>query len=114
QQNFHKTPIAIIWPGGRYGVRPVQFARQYGYRLGFTINPRGPLMNNWVPLADQDDPQRPFFQDEGYVNDPLMTLPRYWPHMVMPNLDMIRVTGEDATAYSQQNKAVELEYYDIV
>ncbi len=114
QQNFNKTPIAIIWPGGGFGLRPVQFAREYGYRLGFTINPRGPLMYNWVPLADEADPQRPFFQAEGYVNDPLMTLPRYWPYQVLPNLDLIRVTGEQAAAYAEQNKAVELEYYDIV
>ncbi|HUG34031.1 MAG TPA: hypothetical protein VMJ90_04630, partial [Anaerolineales bacterium] len=53
QTYFNKTPIAIIWPGGNFGVRPVQFAREYGYRLGFTINPRGPVMYNWIPLADQ-------------------------------------------------------------
>ena len=61
QKNFNKTPVAIIWPGGGFGVRPVQFARQYGYRLGFTINPRGPVMYNWVPLADQADPARPAY-----------------------------------------------------
>ena len=114
QQNFNKTPIAIIWPGGGFGVRPAQFAREYGYRLGFTINPRGPLMYNWIPLADEADPQRPYFQSEGYVNDPLMTLPRYWPYQVLPNLDLIRVLGEEAAAYAEQNKAIELEYYDIV
>ena len=52
QKYFNKTPIAIIWPGGDFGVRPVQFARKFGYQLGFTINPRGPIMYNWVPLAD--------------------------------------------------------------
>lgn len=114
QQNFNKTPIAIIWPGGGFGVRPAQFARGYGYRLGFTINPRGPLMYNWIPLADQPDPQRPYFLPEGYVDDPLMTLPRYWPHQVLENLDRIRVIGNDAAIYAEQNKAVELEYYDIV
>ena len=41
QEYFKKTPIAIIWPGGGFGVRPVQFARKFGYRLGFTINPQG-------------------------------------------------------------------------
>jgi hypothetical protein len=30
QTNFNKTPVAIIWPGGSFGIRPVQFARQYG------------------------------------------------------------------------------------
>ena len=114
QKYFQKTPIAIIWPGGGFGVRPVQFARNYGYQLGFTVNPRGPLMYNWIPLADQDDPQRPYFIPEGPVNDPLMTLPRYWPNQLLANLDTIRVMGNDAAAYAEQNKATELEYYDIV
>jgi hypothetical protein len=71
-------------------------------------------MYNWVPLADQPDPQRPYYLAEGHIDDPLLTLPRYWPHQVEPNLDLIRVLGEQAAAYAQQNKAVELEYYDIV
>lgn len=114
QKYFNKTPIAIIWPGGGFGVRPVQFARKFGYQLGFTVNPRGPLMYNWIPLADQEDPQRPAYIPEGPVNDPLMTLPRYWPSQVLPNLDAIRVLGKDAAAYAEQNKATELEYYDIM
>ncbi len=28
QKYFNKTPVAIIWPGGGFGVRPVQFAAQ--------------------------------------------------------------------------------------
>lgn len=112
--NFNKTPVAIIWPGGGFGIRPVQFARQYGYRLGFTINPRGPVMYNWIPLADDEDPERPAYQAEGYVNDPRMVLPRYWPYQVQANLDIVRTIGKDAAAYAEQNKATELEYYDIV
>jgi hypothetical protein len=114
QTNFHKTPIAIIWPGGGFGVKPVQFARQYGLRLGFTVNPRGPIMYNWVPLADQTDPARPAFLPEGYVNDPRMVLPRYWPYQVQANLDSVRNIGKDAAAFAEQNKATELEYYDIM
>lgn len=112
--NFNKTPVAIIWPGGGFGIRPVQFARQYGYRLGFSINPRGPVMYNWIPLADQEDPARPAYQAEGYVNDPRMVLPRYWPYQVQANLDVVRNIGKDAAVYAEQNKAAELEYYDIV
>ena len=56
QTYFHKTPIAIIWPGGGFGIRPVQFARKFGYQLGFTINPRGPIMYNWIPQADTSIP----------------------------------------------------------
>ncbi len=112
--NFHKTPVAIIWPGGGFGIRPVQFARQYGYRIGFTINPRGPVMYNWIPLSDQEDPARPSYLPEGYVNDPRMVIPRYWPYQVQANLDTVRNIGKDAAAYAEQNKAIELEYYDIM
>jgi hypothetical protein len=114
QKYFNKTPIAIIWPGGGFGTRPVQFARKFGYRLGFTINPRGPIMFNWVPLADQQDPARPLYLPEGSVNDPRMVLPRYWDVDALSHLDEIRQIGNDAAAYAQQNKAAELEYYDIM
>jgi hypothetical protein len=114
QTNFNKTPVAIIWPGGGFGVRPVQIAREYGFRLGFTVNPRGPVMYNWVPLSDQPDPNRPAFLPEGYVNDPRLVLPRYWPSQVGANLDTVRTIGKEAAAYVEQNKATELEYYDIL
>ena len=114
QQNFNKTPIGIIWPGGGFGLRPVQIAREFGYRVGFTTHPRGPIMFNWIPLADADDPGRPAYVAEGYVNDPRMVLPRYWPSQVLENLDTVRIMGNEAAAYAEQYKAVELEYYDIV
>lgn len=114
QTNFNKTPVAIIWPGGGFGVRPVQIAREYGYRLGFTINPRGPVMYNWIPLAERADPARPAYLPEGYVDDPRMVIPRYWPYQVRSELDNIRNIGKEAAAYAEQNKATELEYYNIV
>ena len=114
EQNFGKKPVAIIWPGGGFGIRPVQIAREFGLRIGFTTHPRGPIMFNWIPLADADDPGRPAYVSEGYVNDPRMVLPRYWPSQVLGNLDTIRVISEEAAAYAERNKAVELEYYDIV
>ena len=73
QKYYNKTPIAVVWPGGGFGLRPVQFARQFGYRLGFTVNPRGPLMYNWVPQSNEKDPGRPYYIPEGPVGDPLMT-----------------------------------------
>lgn len=112
EQNFGKTPVAIIWPGGGFGVRPVQIAREFGYRLGFTVNPRGPIMFNWVPQADV--PTTPTDIAEGPVGDPRMTLPRYWPNQVIPNLDVVRVISEQATLYAEQSKATELLYYDLV
>lgn len=114
QTNFGKTPIGIIWPGGSFGIRPAQFAREYGYRLGFTVNPRGPVMYNWIPLSDQPDPARPAYLSEGYVNDPRMVIPRYWPYQVSANIDTVRRIGNQAAEYAEQNKAIELEYYDIV
>jgi hypothetical protein len=112
--HFNKTPIAIIWPGGDFGKKPVQAARQYSYKLGFTINPRGPLMFNWVPLADAPDAMRPSFIPDGPVGDPLMTLPRYWDTDARAHLDTVRNISDEAAAYAQENKATELEYYDIM
>lgn len=114
QEHFNKTPIAFIWPGGNFTPRAVELARETGYRLGFTVNPRGPIMFNWVPLADAYDPSRPTVLEEGPVNDPLMVLPRYWPFHVIENLDKIRVMSREAAAHAEANKAVELEFYDIV
>jgi len=114
QQYYGKTPIAIIWPTGEFGLRPVQMARQLGYKLGFTATPRGPIMFNWVPLADANDAGRPAYWAEGYVNDPRMVLPRYWSSDAISKLDEIRIMGNEAAAYAEQNKATELEYYDIV
>ncbi len=113
-ERFAKNPIAFIWPGGGFGQRPVEAARQLGYQLGFTTNARGPVMYNWVPLADAIDPARPTYIPEGTINDPLMTLPRYWPDQILNAIDEVRITGNEAAAYAQANKALELEYYDIV
>lgn len=114
KERYAKNPIAFIWPQGGFGQRPVEAARQLGYQLGFTTNARGPVMFNWVPLADAVDPARPTYAPEGYINDPLMTLPRYWPDQILDAVDQVRITGNQATAYALTNKSVELEYYDIV
>ena len=113
REHFRKAPIAVIWPSG-FDARSAQTARALGYRLGFTINPRGPLMFNWVPLADSADKFRPSYVPEGPLEDPLMTLPRYWPDQVIPNIDAVRVMGEEAASLAQQNKATEMAYYDSV
>jgi hypothetical protein len=113
QENFHKTPIAIIWPGGGFTPRAAEVARLLGYRLGFTTNPRGPVMFNWVPLADKVDTERLTWIPEGPVNDPLMVLPRYWDTDAITHIDEVIQAGQEASAYAGQNKAVELEYYNI-
>jgi hypothetical protein len=71
-------------------------------------------MYNWVPLTDKTDPQRPLYIAEGPVNDPLLVLPRYWDTDARTHLDEVRQIGNDAAAYAEQNKAVELDYYNIV
>jgi hypothetical protein len=114
QLHFDKTPIAIIWPGGGFSSRSVEIARQLGYRLGFTTTPRGPLMFDWIPLSDVADPLRPSWGPEGSVNDPLLVLPRYWDTDASIHLDDVVQMGQEAAAYAEQNKATELEYYDIV
>jgi hypothetical protein len=114
QQHFDKVPVAIIWPGGGFTPHAAALARQLGYRLGFTINPRGPLMFNWIPMADSGDPSRPMWIPEGPVNDPLMTLPRYWDTDAVVHLEDVIQIGRTAAAYSQANKSAEVHYYDTL
>jgi hypothetical protein len=111
---YAKNPLAFIWPNGGFGQRPVEAARQLGYQLGFTSNTRGPVMYNWVPLADEFDPERPTHIPEGYIHDPLMTLPRYLASQVPDALDKVRLTGNEAADFAQKNRAMEFEYYEAV
>ncbi len=112
--NYGKTPPAFIWPNGGFGQRPVEAARLLKYQLGFTANQRGPVMYNWIPLADEFDPERPEYIPEGKINDPLMTLPRYYASEAFSAIDQVRAIGKEAAAYAEANKDIELEYYDIV
>jgi peptidoglycan/xylan/chitin deacetylase (PgdA/CDA1 family) len=114
EEHFGKRPIAIIWPGGGFTPRAAELARQTGYRLGFTINPRGPVMFNWIPLGMSVDPMRPSYQPEAEVNDPLMVLPRYWDTDAILHLNDVVAIGQEAAADAERWRATELEYYDIV
>jgi peptidoglycan/xylan/chitin deacetylase (PgdA/CDA1 family) len=114
QERFGKTPQAFIWPGGNFTSRSIEMARQAGYQVGFTVNPRGPVMFNWVPLSDTPDPARPSYLHEGHLGDPLMVIPRYWPSQIMNEVDNVRVIGMQAAEYAQANKTTELDFYDIV
>ncbi|MCB9111974.1 MAG: hypothetical protein H6634_12080 [Anaerolineales bacterium] len=111
---FQKNPIAIIWPNGGFGIRPVEAARQLHFKLGFTSNSRGPIMYNWVPLADSPDPDRPDMLPEGPVNDPLMTLPVYSPNEALIAIDAVRTIGKNAGEYALSNKETEYKYYETV
>lgn len=114
QKYMNKTPTAYIWPGGGFTPRAVAIGTQIGYKLGFTVNPRGPVMYNWVPQADTVNASNPLAIPETPAGNPLMTLPRYWDISARGELDNVRQIGEQATAYAEQNKATELEYYDIM
>jgi len=113
-ENFAKNPIAIIWPNGGFGIRPIEAARQLRFKLGFTANARGPVLYNWVPLANEVDPQRPALIPEGNINDPLMTLPTYSPQEALFALDSVRIIGKEAATYALENMQIEHEYYEIV
>lgn len=114
QEHFGVTPVAYIWPGGSFTERAIQIGTQDGYKIGFTINPRGPIMFNWIPLADQKDPGRPSYLPEGGVSNYLMVLPRYWSTNALEKLDEVVQIGDEAAAQAEASKATELEYYDIV
>jgi hypothetical protein len=114
QKYFNKTPIAYIWPGGGFSRRAVELGTQLGYKLGFTVNPRGPVMYNWIPQADTFNPSNPVAIPETPAGNPLMTLPRYTDINARGELDNVRAIGNEAAQYAEQNKAVELEYYDII
>jgi len=113
-REYQKNPYAVIWPNGGFGLRPVEAARLLGYQVGFTENSRGPVLYNWIPLGDEKDPQRPGYTPEGPINDPLMTIPRYSTVEAFTAIDQVRAIGKEASAYAQENKKSEFEYYDIV
>jgi hypothetical protein len=114
QKYFNKTPIAYIWPGGGFSKRAVEIGTQLGYKLGFTVNPRGPVMYNWVPQADTFNQSNPLAIPETPAGNPLMTLPRYMDINARDNIGTVIAIGDESAAYAEQNKATELEYYDIV
>lgn len=113
QEHFGKTPQAIIWPGGNFGYRPIEIAKELNYKVGFTVNPRGPVMYNWVPLDDEADPARPSYLADG-TYDPLFVIPRYWDTDVRQHIDTVRQIGKAAKDQILANREIELEYYDIV
>ncbi len=114
QKYMNKTPIAYIWPGGGFTPRAVELAPQLGYKLGFTVNARGPVMYNWVPQADTVNASNTLAIPETPANNPLMTLPRYWAPNARGELDNVRQISDQAIAYAEQGKATEIDYYNIV
>ena len=113
QEHFGKVPKAIIWPGGTFGYRPIEIAKELGYEVGFTVSPRGPVMYNWIPLDDETDAGRPSYLADG-TYDPLFVLPRFWDTDVSQHIDTVRQIGKAAKEEINSNREAELEYYDIV
>jgi hypothetical protein len=104
-------PLAYIWPGGGFTQPAVAIAREAGYHLGFTTQPRGPVMFNWVPLAAEKDPNREFWMPEIPMDDPLMTLPRYWSLDAVSHLEEVAAIGDAAAAYENETRAKNIAYY---
>lgn len=101
EQHFGHRPILYIWPGGNYTRLGVQIAREAGFKLGFTVHSRGPILFNWIPQGDS----------ELAINDPLMLLPRYWSSAAVLNLSQAAEIGDAARAFAAQNYAAEADWY---
>jgi peptidoglycan/xylan/chitin deacetylase (PgdA/CDA1 family) len=114
KQHFGKTPVGFIWPGGGFTQHAIQLAREIGYRVGFTTNPRGPVMFNWVPQAEKKDDNHTDWLPEIPAKDPRMTLPRYWSIDAAYRIDDVIQINKQAEAAAASSKSTELEYYDIV
>ncbi len=113
QDHFGVTPIAYIWPGGGFTQPAIAMAREAGYQVGFTINPRGPLMFNWVPLSGETDPNRPSYMPEGGMGDPLMTLPRYWDTDAVQYIDDVIAISQQAAVQAEQNRINEIGWMNF-
>jgi peptidoglycan/xylan/chitin deacetylase (PgdA/CDA1 family) len=103
ESHFGFKPIAIIWPGGNFTELSLEMAHDAGLLLGFTVYNRGPLMFNWIPQGDA----------ERAVNDPLLTLPRYWSIEAERALDEAVAIGEAAKTAAEEVKEEELLYYSL-
>jgi peptidoglycan/xylan/chitin deacetylase (PgdA/CDA1 family) len=98
--HFGTTPRALIWPGGNYTEAAIQTALNAGFKVGFTVYSRGPLMYNWIPLGEA----------EREMSDPLMVLPRAWSMGADLYLEKAMSIGEAARLEAEQQKASELQY----
>ena len=107
-------PLAYIWPGGSFTKKAAEFARASGYKVGFTVNPRGPVMYNWVPLAPKVDPNYPSYIPEIPVGDPLMVLPRYWSTDAAYRIDEVVNINKQAVASANSTRDAEINYYTAV
>lgn len=100
QSHFGTTPRALIWPGGNFNQISVQLAQEAGFKLGFTVFSRGPVMYNWIPLGPQ----------ETAMGAPLLVLPRFWSTAADAALEKALQIVEEARVAAEILKAEELAY----
>lgn len=100
--HFGYRPTAYIWPGGNFTNRSVELARDAGYKNGFTANPQGPLMFNWIPQGEA----------EREIGDPLMTLPRFWSTVAWVSLDETVSIAAQAAAHARAQYPLEAAWYN--
>jgi len=101
EDHFGTPPIAYIWPGGNYTALAVELAQEAGFRLGFTIHSRGPIMFNWVPQGEK----------EQAIGEPQMLLPRFWSSAALLNLDQAAAIGDEARLFANENYPAEAAWY---
>ena len=101
EEHFGQRPIAYIWPGGDYSSLGIQVARQSGFKLGFTVQSRGPILFNWIPQGDK----------ELSYSDPLMLLPRFWSSAALLNLEQSAHIADAAEIFARDNYAAEAAWY---
>ena len=102
QAHFGTTPRALIWPGGNFTQRAIQMAQEAGFKVGFTVYSRGPLMYNWIPQGEE----------EREMSSPLMVLPRYWSKDADIALEQALSIGEAARLEASKHKIEELQYLE--
>jgi len=101
EARFGTTPVAHIWPGGNFNEQSIAMAGEAGYKIGFTVFSRGPIMFNWVPLGEP----------EMAMNAPLMLLPRFWSTGAVQALEEAVLVSESVQKHASDVVDAELAYY---
>ncbi len=102
EQHVGYRPVAFVWPGGNFTRKTVEVAREAGYKLGFTVFARGPLLFNWIPLG----------KEERAMEDPLLVLPRYWGSRgIIEQIGKAAAIGDEARAHAAVHFDQEAAYY---
>lgn len=101
EARFGTRPIAHVWPGGNFDTRAIALARDAGYKLGFTVYSRGPIMFNWIPLGEP----------EIAMDAPLLVLPRFWSTGAVQALEEAVLVSEAAKENAQVSEESELAYF---